>query len=298
MQNTITLADLNKFLSIDEAKEYLIEKEIENVLRNSHSEHFLWLEKKLNVSIKDHLNVWPRFIEITERRNLFVHCDGVISSQYLSVCSKNNYQFEEEYKIGDVLDVDSRYFKNAVNTIYEIGILLGQFIWRKLLPNEIEEADRSLNEVVFEFIVEENYQLAINLLNFALDNWNIQGEYKYMFLINLAQSYKWSGQTDKCLELLDTITWAPLSNTFKIANYVLRDDFTEALRIMEKISKTNELPKIAYKEWPLFKEFVKQDDFKEKHYKIYGEVFDVTEVTSIETVASTKQQEEHIMFEI
>jgi len=291
IQKTITLSDLNKFSSLDEAKEYLIDQEIESVLRNNHTEHFLWLEKKLNEPIIKDLKAWPQFIEITERRNLFVHTDGVISSQYLNVCQKNNYQFEREYKIGDVLEVSRKYFENAVNTIYEIGILLGQLIWRKLLPHEVEEANISLIDITFDFIVEENYHLAINLLSFALDKWNIDGEEKYIFLVNLAQSYKWLGQIDKCIELLDTIKWEPLSNKFQIANYVLRDKFDEALRLMGIISKTNEISKEKYKEWPLFKEFIKREDFKEKYREIYGEIFDITEVTNMDYVEDQKNNE-------
>ena len=44
------------------------------------------------------------FIEISERRNLFVHTGGIVSEQYIEVCKK--YGCIIENKVGDNLDVD------------------------------------------------------------------------------------------------------------------------------------------------------------------------------------------------
>ena len=86
----LDLSQITNLGSIPKARKYIIEKEIEGVLRGSHEEHFQYLENKLRISLRKDLTAWPTFIEITERRNLLVHCDGVVSSQYISVCKKNN----------------------------------------------------------------------------------------------------------------------------------------------------------------------------------------------------------------
>ena len=85
----LTLSQLTELGSIEAAKELIIEKEIETVLRKSHKEHFMYLEKKLNMSLTKDLPIFTTFIELTERRNLFVHCDGKVSNQYISVCKEN-----------------------------------------------------------------------------------------------------------------------------------------------------------------------------------------------------------------
>jgi hypothetical protein len=72
--------------SIEEAKLQLVDKEVEVVLRASHTEQFEWFEKNLSVKLRSGLEIWPTFIELTERRNLFAHGDGVVTQQYLSVC--------------------------------------------------------------------------------------------------------------------------------------------------------------------------------------------------------------------
>lgn len=133
-EKNLTYSQLVKFSSLDEVKELIIEKEVETVLRKSHSEQFDWLENKLDMSLRKDLSIWPKFIELTERRNLFVHCNGIISSQYISVCSEHKVEHHTECKIGDSLSVTPEYFYDAYMCILEIGVKLAQVIWRKLQP--------------------------------------------------------------------------------------------------------------------------------------------------------------------
>lgn len=294
LQKNITLSELLTYNSIDEAKEFMIEKEIETVLRDSHSEQFEWLEKKLDMTLRKGLASWPTFIEITERRNLYVHCDGVISSQYLSVCNRNKVVHEKEIKVGDDLNVSGKYFKTALNCMYEIGIKLGQVIWRKLKPDEIEAADKNINEIVYDIIVNESYDIAINILEFAVEvlKKNVNDEYKYFFVVNLAQSYKWKGDSKKCIEILGNVNWAPLSDSFRLANAVLSDNFTEAIFFMRRIGTRGVVSKFNYCEWPLFNEFRKSQEFAAVYNEIFGEVFEITEVASEPENEITRPDEE------
>src|SRR5690606_38386335 len=67
----MAFSELLKFKSNEDAREFVIEKEIESVLRESHSAQFDWLENKFNIKLREDLPCWPKFIEITERRNLY-----------------------------------------------------------------------------------------------------------------------------------------------------------------------------------------------------------------------------------
>jgi len=85
-QKQLTYKELLEFNSIADARTALIEREVEAVIRKSHHEQFEWMQHNLNVPLKKGLTVWPRFIELCERRNLFTHTNGVVSGQYLKVC--------------------------------------------------------------------------------------------------------------------------------------------------------------------------------------------------------------------
>ena len=76
-EKEMTFADLTKFDSIQAARDYIVEKEVESIIRKSHSDHFAWLERVLAVNLCVYLVAWLPFIVLILRRILFVHCDGI-----------------------------------------------------------------------------------------------------------------------------------------------------------------------------------------------------------------------------
>jgi len=279
-EKNITFSKLLEFADLDEAREFIIEKEVEAVLRDNHATHFKWLESKVGIPLTKDLPSWADFIEVTERRNLFVHCNGVVSSQYLSVCSQHNYKFEKEIKVGMTLGVSEEYFDKAYRTILEIGFKLGQVLWRKLIPDEMEAADLNLLNNSFELIQEHDYDTAIVLLEFATGviKKHSSEDFKLRLLLNLAQCHKWKGNNEKCLKIVKGTDWTAYSNTFKLASSVLLDDFEKAGQIMKIIgSADNDMNKGSYKDWPIFKEFRKTDHFLLTFKDVFGEEFKLTE---------------------
>lgn len=144
-ERNLSFSQLVRFNSIEEAREHIIEKEVETVLRKSHAEQFAWMETKYDISLRKGLDIWPDFIEITERRNLFVHTNGLISSQYLNVCSDHGVELERDAKVGTELDLPPAYLRHAFNVLFEISVKLAHVLWRKFQPNDREKADVSLN---------------------------------------------------------------------------------------------------------------------------------------------------------
>lgn len=286
-QKTLTFEELFNFSNLEAAKEYILEKEIETVLRKSHSDQFTWLEEKLGIKTLKKFPAWSTFIEITERRNLFVHCDGIISSQYMDVCKKNEVEIDKDYQVGKKLEVDDEYFNKACNCIFEVGIKLAHIMWRQLQPNEREESDTSINNICYDLIVNEEYSLANILLDFALSDEikkHSKEQVKLMFLLNKAQALKWSGQEAASKKVLDR-DWSAVGNEFKLAKSVLLNDFEEAKNIMLRIGNDKEtIPKNAYKQWPLFKEFRKSHEFLETYEKIYEESFSELSEESLSTI--------------
>src|SRR2546423_10410038 len=56
--------------------------------------------------LRKDLPIWPVFVEVTERRNLFAHCSGKVSAQYLTVCDNHGVKFDGKPPcLNDALDV-------------------------------------------------------------------------------------------------------------------------------------------------------------------------------------------------
>ena len=115
--------DLKDLDSVREVKQIIVENKIENLLRGSHEEQFKWLASAIGVSTLMQFQGWSEFIEITERRNLFVHANGKVSAQYINICKKHK-SIDGNISIGSTLEVSKEYFENAFKNLYKISIML------------------------------------------------------------------------------------------------------------------------------------------------------------------------------
>jgi hypothetical protein len=274
-QRQITFSELMSYDSLDAAREQLVEKEIESIVRESHDDQFAWMENRFGLPLRKELPIWPVFIEMTERRNLFVHCDGVVSSQYLSVCGKHQVKLEDQLRAGYPLTVDRKYFDDAVDCVMEIGVKLAHVLWRKLQPDDLSQADRSLHRIAYDLLLAEKYGLAKTLLHFATHVLKKHSSdiIRRMNLVNLAIAHYYLGEKPEAIQLLDAHDWSACEDKFKLAVAVLRDDYQGAEKLMQKIGKKGEVSKEEYSSWPLFKTFRESKEFLRTYRRLFGKDF-------------------------
>lgn len=274
-QKQITFSELISFGTLEAAREYLIEKEIESIIRESHDEQFILMENRFRLKLKKDLLIWPFFIEITERRNLFVHCDGIVSSQYISMCKKHSVKLGEEIKVGHPLKISRKYFDQAADCLLEIGVKLGHVLWRKLQPDDLSEADKSLHGITYNLLLAERYELAKTLLLFATNTLKKHSfdKIRRMNLVNLAIAHYYLGEKPETIKLLDAHDWSACEDKFKLAVSVLRDDYGDAEKLMQKIGKKGEVKKEDYSTWPLFRTFRESKEFLRTYRKLFGKDF-------------------------
>lgn len=273
-EKPLTLAQLVEFGSVENAKEFVLEKEVESVLRKSHAEQFQWMESKFDMPLRKNLDVWSRFVELTERRNLFVHTDGIISSQYLKACKEHGVSWSKEIEVGDDLDVTPEYFSDAVNIMFEIGVKLAHVLWRKFKIEDLEEADDNLIEIAFEPLKAGNYALAKNLFTFGADTLkkHFNHENRRIFVVNKALAYKWGGEDKKARNIISAEDWSDTRDKFRLAEAVILEDYSKAYQIMREIGKNpKEIRKDDYKTWPLFKAIRDEAEFQKTYEEIFGE---------------------------
>lgn len=146
-----------------------VSKEIEKVIRMSHEEQLNYLDSKLKLKLKENYTSWSDFVEMTERRNLFVHCGGEVNSQYLKVCREHGIKLDKKIKEGVCLLVSKEYFEKAYRAVYELGVRIGQGVFRQLFPESLYYIDRSLSNELGVTLEEDNqWELALTVFNFAL----------------------------------------------------------------------------------------------------------------------------------
>jgi hypothetical protein len=274
----ILFSQLIEMGSIDYAREYVIEKEIETFLRKSHSEQFDYLENRLGMKLREKLPCWQKFVELTERRNLLVHCDGKVSNQYIKNCQEHGCQLGE-IKLGDRLGVPPDYFSKSYKCLYEISVKLTHTIWRKLLKSDLKLADRDLNIICYDLITSRSFELADNLLTFAVDQKKHFNEaFKNVIIINRTLSLYLQGKKDEANQILDSKDWSASSDDFKLAYAILKEDFREAYALMTKIGDNGEVDIFEYKLWPLFNKIREEKEFKDTFKTIFKKEYTVLEI--------------------
>lgn len=288
----LTFADLCRFGDLNTAREHVAEKEIESVLRESHVEQFEWLEKKFGLKLRVDLPVWPHFVELTERRNLCVHSDAIVSSQYIETCSKHNISVEE-LKPGQELKISQAYFQASHRIVLEVGVKLGQVLWRKTIPDQIGTADKALFDLIHMLHVEGRYKSALILAEFAdttLEKRHANEMFRLAFRIQEALSHYLAGRKQECIEVLDGQDWSATSNEFKLSESVLREKFDEAASLVRQIGTNSAYPRKGdYLHLPLFAAFRNTEQFAAVFKEVFGTMeHDQPEIKQLEKIEEEK----------
>lgn len=274
-ERSMTYSELMAFGSIEAAREHIVEKELETFLRSSHSEQFKTLETKLGIPLRKDLPIWTDFIELTERRNLFVHNDGVVNSQYLQVCSTEGVDCTG-LKKGEPLRVSKGYFSKAHEVVYEIAAKLSHVMWRKLAPDDMETADGHFaGTLIYDLLYDKRYRLARVLADFGASTFKKWKSdfFRRALVVNRAQAYLWDGKREDGLKILDAEDWSAANNEFHVCVAALRQDFAGAVRSMKAIGPTGRPGKQGYRDWPVFRELRKSADFQAAFEEVFGEPF-------------------------
>lgn len=284
----MSLSEVLQAPSIEKLRDSVLEKEIESIRRKSYLDQFKDLENRFGVTLTK-FDDWKYFIENSQRRNLFTHCDGVVSEQYLSICDQVGYKHKNQVNEGEKLEIGSEYFLTSTARVMHVGVMLAQTLWRKVLPHEIEIADESLVEVIFDFLNMEQWIHAKNLSDFAMCLPKYSSDTKLRLLtVNHAIALRNVGMKDAAINMMNKRDWSSCSYDFKLAYKILTDDYKAAAEIMKKLGQEGELiEEISYHDWPLFRDFRSSQEFLDAYAVVYGYEFSL-KATSIAQTTSEK----------
>jgi hypothetical protein len=265
------LSEVLQYESLDELRNVVLEKDIENLKRKSHVEQFKMLESKFDIALTK-FDSWAKFIESSQRRNLFTHCDGIVSKQYTKICEEVNYKRDKPVSIGDQLTLGGKYFLSTCYTLTEVGVMLGQTLWRKVLPDELEEADKHLHALIFDFLQQENWTKAISLSRFAKNLPKLSSDQMDRInTINYAIALRGIKRKGASVNILSKKDWSASTYDFKLAHAVLSDSYEAAKELMIKIGKTGEIIcELSYHDWPLFRDFRDSKEFLDGYESVFG----------------------------
>lgn len=269
----ISLSDLLEFESLSAVKNDMLDKEIDSFKRESYIEQFEMLERKFALPLRK-FEEWSEFVELGQRRNLMTHTGGVVSEQYILLCEREGYKFEERPVVGSKLGLGQKYFERSINLLSKIAFMLVHTLWRKIAPKQSEIANRSMNANIYDLLKIKNWPLAAEFGRFALSPIivaNCREMDVRIRVINTAIALSNLKKEKEALSLLDRFDWSACIREFKLADAVLRKDSVQACEIMISIGKKGELiEQISYHQWPLFYNFCDSKEFQDAYFEIYS----------------------------
>lgn len=280
-KEAMTYERLCKFENISEARLYVLNHEVDSLLRDSREKQFKWLERSLGLAtLRGDKELWASFVEVEQRRHMFVHCNGHVTEDYLTECKRHGVALPDGIRTNDTLTIDAGYFNNACSQVMEMGAKLTQVVWRKVLPNDAR-ADGAFTDMCYQHILREDYPLAIRLLDFAIETSAFKFHDRNHVLpnvLNLAQAYKWSGDDDACSRVLEKEDWSATNALFRMAKACLEGKFEDALKLVEEIgADCPDVDQSYYRDWPIFKELREQKEFPNLVERIFGQPLYVAE---------------------
>ncbi|MEP6891651.1 MAG: hypothetical protein ABI955_13235, partial [Nitrospirota bacterium] len=258
----ITYKELLEIQSLEDLKGEIVQKEIDSLMRDSHQAQIIFLDSRIKLGIEQGFPQWLDFLEVTERRNLFVHTGGSVSSQYIENCQRWKITLDSKIKEGVHLSASDDYIQRAVDCFYEISVRLTQALVRRLFPECFSSADSILNNRTVELLIQERWELAERLFEFAMGipkELTSKGEMEFYFLINICIARKFGGKPFS--ERLHSVDWKPFHPKYHLAVAILEDRFDEAERLMRSQAVLDQLSEQHFKEWPLLRDFRRTEAF-------------------------------------
>jgi hypothetical protein len=253
-EKTISVSKAVKFSSMQELKDELVNDEIDKVQRENFETQVKWVIEKTGMSdFTDSYPDWPNIIELLERRNLFVHANGAVNDYYLKAASKYGFNKKGGSPVlGQELHAGPAYYSSSVSLVLHFGLMLLQIAWRKMSPDQSETADRCVSELGYELIGRGRHKLAIRILEFARQLRGVSEIRKRMNIVNLANAYKLSGDSQKSIDTLSEMDWTAVSFAFKISVAAVKGEVDEVCELMKRIGSEGEVTAQDYRGWPVF----------------------------------------------
>ncbi len=261
-ERLLSLSALRELGSIEDAEKYLVDKEVDSVLRHSTKDQISYLKQRLKLDLSFLETYLDDLVELSQRRNLLVHNGAIINRTYLSNVSPDlieKYSFEE----GDVLDVDEQYIINAIDIVYLCGVVLIQQGWRKWAKEDVYLANNVLSDSNFDTLTEERYTLTERLSKYAYTLDLLEDRTSRIAVINHAISLKQMDKNDEMEDELKKHDWTSSALDFQVALLALRNDTVGLIEIIPRAIAAEKINKKALVEWPLFKELRNTSHFEE-----------------------------------
>lgn len=216
-------------------------------------------------------DILRRIRELFLRRNLFVHCGGVVTNEFLT---KEKAFHGDGFKLGETVVLTDEYINNAWDSMYALGVVLVHLVAqnyakKKKLDEKEDEITFALSNAACEAIVSKRCYPAIEMLTYALKRSVKSMSCQLALNINLGLSYKLAGNRTEFARVLRWLDRASCSNEYKACILALKDDDKSLCSLLRIIAKEKPGFIADIYSWPVFDALRMQECFRQEIQKVW-----------------------------
>jgi hypothetical protein len=248
-QKTLTISQIEEIGSLEEAKNFLVEQEVNDLMHEGLKSWMEYFSNKMKINLGNLKDNIEEVNEVFSRRHLFVHNGGVVNNIYLTRVSK---EYRGSLSVGDQITVNMEYFSNALKLFKKFGILLGLETWKRNTKDS-KERDGFILNYVYELLIEDNWDLAASLCQFVMSDTNVTSSNRWVAQINYWLSQKRSGKFDSVVEEITDADLSALSAEYQLCRYALLHKVDSFFHLLEH-AYPNPIGIQQLEEWPVFRD--------------------------------------------
>lgn len=252
-----TLADLKKFDTVDDARQYLVESKVESIMRGSFDDWLKFFKTQLKLSMGYLEEEIPSLVEACLRRNLIIHSGGAVNSIYLSQVAP---ALREGRVIGSSIPVTREYLEKRFDAFELNCSLLGLELWKQILPSDDGRADWLL-DAVYEHLLGQRWRTAEGLAFFQTGDKKNPKLVQAIGQLNYWLAVKRQGRFDSVRKQVDAEDISAMPLKCQLGWYSLREDGDGFFGALPAALKAEEVSVEELKEFPIFEEMRADDRF-------------------------------------
>ncbi|QOK28050.1 hypothetical protein IIE26_05105 [Cytobacillus oceanisediminis] len=254
---TIKYSELLEFENLSDALEYLIDNEVVKIMYGGFKDWIAYI-KKSGVELKKVEFLSEAINEAHNRRNLFVHNDGIVNNIYLKKVSK---EFIDGLEKGKPINITNEYIIKAIDNVKKYGTLLLFEAWKTYQGSEKDKRLDYCEKLAYEFLIGEKWDLAKVLYEFIYDEISSYGD-KTRAQINIWLCQKQLGDFDAIKAEIEKFDASALQTKYHLCISSILEENDKFYELLDK--EPYAISEESLKEWPVLS-YVRNDERMQKY---------------------------------
>ncbi|HHY22771.1 MAG TPA: hypothetical protein GX527_00815 [Clostridiaceae bacterium] len=262
-----TLDELESFADVKDAKMFIIDNKLENLIRGSFEDWIDFLKEKLNLNMGYINEVKERLIEVFQRRNIVVHNKGIVNSIYLS---KVSGKYKNEVKKGYPVFLDRQYLESAINDLELNFSLIAFELWKNKKKDD-QSRFKLLTNLISSNLDFKRWEIIKGFSTFLGNDSCCTHWHKMFAKINYWLSCKRLGTFDKVKDKVIAEDLSACTMDFQLCKSALLDEKDNVFRLMNQILENEILSFDDIDSWPIFDEYKEDTMYQDIENRWKGE---------------------------